>query len=129
MFQQDTGVGAAFVMQKWTNGPIVHLLNLALGGLLFFGPWVVDFGASEAASANAHASGGATGVLTVVALLAFYEWTKWVTLLLGLWIVASPWLLGFGNVKTAMELHEAVGIFVAVIAASELWALHPTSAA
>jgi hypothetical protein len=39
----------------------------------------------------------------------------------GLWILVSPWVLGFQTSTTAMTVHVVIGILVAVLAAIELW--------
>ncbi len=48
-----------------------------------------------ASAGNAWVSGVIIGTVAVVALTKFAEWEEWVTLLLGVWVVVSPWVLGF----------------------------------
>jgi hypothetical protein len=57
------------------------------------------------------------------ALLAFSEWEEWVSMIVGLWVLASPWLLGFQHAK-AMPVNVAVGLAIAFISALELWLIH-----
>jgi hypothetical protein len=56
----------------------------------------------------------------VAALAAFAEWEEWLNLVVGLWVLVSPWVLDFAN-TTAMWVHIVIGIIVAVVAAIEVW--------
>jgi uncharacterized membrane protein YqhA len=107
---------------EWKNERTCDVLNLILGAFLFFSPWIFDF-AAGAQTQNAMVSGIIIAVLSIAALAAFMEWEEWVNLVVGLWVLVSPWVLGFAN-TTAMAVHVIVGILVAVIAAVELWMMH-----
>lgn len=107
---------------EWRNERICDVLNLVLGAFLFFSPWIFGF-ASGAQTQNATISGIVIVILSVAALAAFATWEEWLNLIVGLWLVVSPWVLGFAN-TTAAYVAIAVGILVAVIAAVELWIMH-----
>jgi hypothetical protein len=64
---------------------------------------------------------------SAAALVAFAEWEEWATLVLGLWVVASPWLLGFQHTK-AMPINVVLGLAIAYLSALELWLIHYDSA-
>jgi hypothetical protein len=57
--------------------------------------------------------------MAVATLMAFAEWEEWGLLILGLWLAASPWVLGFHN-ATAMKINIGMGVCVAYVAALEL---------
>ena len=57
-----------------------------------------------------------------MALLAFAEWEEWVVLLAGLWIVLSPFVLGFQY--TAMRVSIGIGLAVSYLAVLDLWLIH-----
>ena len=59
------------------------------------------------------------------ALAAFAQWEEWLNLLLGLWVLVSPWVLGFQG-TTAATVHILVGILVAALAAIEMWLMQQT---
>src|ERR1700754_3237688 len=59
-------------------------------------------------------------VLAIAALAAFAVWEEWLNLIVGLWVLVSPWVLGFQG-TTARTVHVIVGILVAILAAIELW--------
>ncbi len=107
-------------MENWTNAKLCDVANLILGAFLFFSPWIFGFGAGHA-SQNAYVSGIVIAVLAIAALAAFAVWEEWLNLIVGLWTLVSPWVLGFYGDKTPMTVHVVVGILVAVLAAVELW--------
>jgi SPW repeat len=110
------------VAMEWKSERVCDVLNLILGALLFFSPWIFSF-ASGAQSQNAMISGIIIAVLSIAALAAFAEWEEWLNLVVGLWVLVSPWVLGFAD-TTAMWVHIVIGIVVAVVAAIELWMMH-----
>jgi hypothetical protein len=117
-------------MNQWTNAKLCDVANLILGAILFFSPWIFAFPAGSQ-SPNAFASGIVIVVLSIAALAAYAVWEEWVNLVVGIWVLISPWLLGF-QATTAMTVHVIIGILVAVLAAIELWLMHqnpPTQSA
>jgi hypothetical protein len=106
-------------MEKWTNAKLCDVANLILGAILFFSPWIFGFDAGRA-SENAHVAGIVIAVLAIAALAAFAIWEEWLNLIVGLWVMVSPWVLGFQGTK-AMTVSVVIGIAVAILAAIELW--------
>jgi len=109
-------------MSKRRREMILDVYNLALGTFLFVAPWLFSF-TSGVARAEDWTSSALVIVISGAALLAFAEWEEWANLILGLWLLASPWALGFGH-TAAMPVHVAVGFMIAFISALELWLLH-----
>jgi hypothetical protein len=107
------------VMENWTNAKWCDVANLILGAVLFFSPWIFGFDAGRA-SENAHIAGIVIVVLAIAALAAFAVWEEWLNLIVGLWTLVSPWVLGFQGTR-AMTVSVAIGIAVAILAAIELW--------
>src|SRR3977135_2657106 len=106
-------------MDNWSNAKLCDVANLILGAILFFSPWMFGFDAGNA-SQNAHIAGLVIAVLAVAALAAFAIWEEWLNLIVGLWTLVSPWILGFQG-TTAMTVHVIIGAAVAVLAAVQLW--------
>lgn len=104
---------------EWKNERVCDVLNLILGAFLVVSPWIFGF-ASGAPTQNAVISGLVIAVLSIAALSAFAQWEEWINLVAGLWVIVSPWVLGFAS-GAAMQVHVIVGLIVAVIAAIELW--------
>jgi len=109
-------------MIKRRRETILDIYNLALGSFLFLTPWLFSY-----VRASARADDWISSILIVAAaaaaVLAFAEWEEWATLVLGLWVLASPWLLGFAHAK-AMPLNVILGLAIAFMSALELWLIH-----
>ena len=107
-------------MDNWTNAKWCDVANLILGAFLFFSPWIFGFDAGKV-SQNAYIAGIVIAVLAIAALAAFAVWEEWLNLIVGLWVLVSPWVLGFHGTTRPMAVHVVAGIAVAVLAAIELW--------
>ena len=57
--------------------------------------------------------------MSAAAILAFREWEEWVSLLAGLWMIISPFLLGFAHTP-AMHVNIGIGCAVMFLAGLEL---------
>jgi hypothetical protein len=108
---------------SWSNTKLCDVANLILGAILFFSPWIFGF-ATGMASQNAYVCGIIIAVLSIAALAAFAVWEEWINLIVGLWVLVSPWALGFAATREAMQVHVVIGVLVAVLAAIELWIMH-----
>ena len=109
-------------MIKWRRDSILDIYNLALGGVLLISPWLLA--STHGPMGKEDLAGGVIIVaLALGGLLAFTEWEEWGLLVVGLWLVVSPWMFGFQS-HAAMKLTVAIGILVAYLAALELWLLH-----
>ncbi len=92
------------------------VLNCLLGIGLFFSPWALGFAGERFPAMNAHVIGAVIAVMALAAILAFHEWEEWVSVALGAWLIASPWVMGFSTVQTAMLTHVLIGIAAVVLA-------------
>jgi hypothetical protein len=111
---------------KWKESG-VDVINLILAVFLFLTPWIFGFVPGTAAAPNAWISGIIIGAMAVAALTSFAEWEEWVNLVLGLWVIASPWALGFATQSATKSAHVIVGLIVVVLAAIKLWMLREGS--
>jgi len=111
--------------QTWRQETIIDFIKLALAAFLILTPWIFGFTSAAVASGNAWISGAVIGLASIAAIVALAEWEEWVSLAFGLWVVISPWVLGFHTTAmSAMRADVAVGIAVALFAAAELWMMH-----
>ncbi len=101
----------------------INGLNLALAGVLFVSPWLFGFAEHQTASWNAWVSAALVALVAGIALAQFYPWEEWLNALVGLWVAASPWLLGFAGVATAMWTHLVIGLAVAALSGYGIWLL------
>ena len=107
-------------MENWSNAKLCDVANLILGVFLLFSPWIFAFEAGKM-SQNATIAGIVIAVLAIAALAAFAVWEEWLNLIVGLWTLISPWVLGFQGSATPTTIHVIVGALVAILAAVELW--------
>ncbi len=101
----------------------INGLNLALAGVLFVSPWLFGFAEHQTASWNAWVSAALVALVAGIALAQLYPWEEWLNALVGLWVAASPWLLGFAGVATAMWTDLVIGLAVAALSGYGIWLL------
>jgi len=80
---------------------------------LFLTPWIFGFVSDHCGGAERQVSGIVIGVVAIAALAKFAEWEEWINLVLGLWVLVSPWVLSFAAQTTARWAHLCVGLIVA----------------
>jgi hypothetical protein len=96
-------------------------VNLILGIWLFLSPWILGFRPEiPAQSWNFWIIGAAFFVFAVAALNMRTLWEEWVNLVLGIWLIVSPWVLRYSGTVTARDDAVIVGIIVGVLS---IWAL------
>lgn len=93
-----------------------HAVNFLLGVWLFLSPWILGYTATQAAAWNAYVLGIVIAVLGVAAVMQFQKWEAWLAALGGVWLVVSPWILGFAAIGAAMWNAVIVGLAVAILA-------------
>jgi len=96
------------------------ITNLAFGSILVATPWLLGFTGETWASLNAWFSGGVVVLLALLALVRAYNWEEWLSVIAGLWIAASPWLLWFDDVAPALWSHVIIGLCIVAFSAFEL---------
>jgi SPW repeat len=114
-------------MEEWCNLRLCDLVNLSLGVVLFFSPWLFDL-SGGAPWQTASIVGIIIAVLSIAALAAFAVWEEWLNLVAGLALILAPWLLSFQD-SQAMTIDVAIGVAVAAIAAVEVWLARAAKAA
>lgn len=83
------------------------VVNLVLGVWLIASPWILEFTAVDYALGNAYIIGAIVAVAAAAALVKFQEWEEWVNAVLGLWLIASPWLFEFAATTATAETQAA----------------------
>ncbi|HKJ94643.1 MAG TPA: SPW repeat protein [Gammaproteobacteria bacterium] len=89
-------------------------LMLLFGIWLFFSPWILGFSATTVALWNGLIIGAAVVVFSIAVLSAPHMWEEWVNLILGAWLVISPWILGFSGVSVAVSNFVILGLLVGI---------------
>jgi uncharacterized membrane protein HdeD (DUF308 family) len=108
-------------LQEW--------INLLIGAALFGSPWLLQYRDLSEAAWNAHLCGLIICAVAVMALLAYEEWEEWHGVVLGVWIMAAPWVLEFDPVVAAAGVHVLLGALLIASEAREIWVVRHTSRA
>lgn len=107
--------------QRWRKETIIDFIKLALAVFLILTPWVFGYTSANVASGNAWISGVVIGLTSIAAIINLAVWEEWVSLVTGLWVAISPWLLGYqATVTSAMRANAAIGIAIVLLVAVEL---------
>lgn len=95
-------------------------VNAVIGFALILSPLGLSYVDESLATTNAVVVGLALVAAALGAMLTPKAWEEWTEAILGLWMVISPWVLGFSTHMMAM--YAAVGCGVLVVLLS-LWTL------
>ena len=109
-------------MMKLRRETILDVYTLVLAAFLFVSPWLFAY-ARDFVRMDAWIAGGLLIAVSLAAIIAFAEWEEWAILAVGLWLLASPWILGFTH-TTAMHISIGIGCVVTYLAVLELWLIH-----
>jgi len=102
-------------MKHWQD-PV----NVVIGAWFVLSPWALGFAEHWAATASSVVVGIALAAAALGAIFVPRAWEEWLEAALGLWMVVSPWVLGFAAMQTAMLNAVIGGVVVLVLA---LWVL------
>lgn len=105
---------------RYRHPAAVTALFLVVAFWLIASPYVLGFAAVAAAWWNAVVGGVALLLLGLLRLSSreYFDKFRWTALLLGAWIVASPFVAGYSMVSTAMWNAVVVGAVVMIAAIS-----------
>lgn len=96
------------------------IVNLILGGWLFVSPWVLAAAPIHTVAWNAYLMGAIIVIAAIWALADFEPWEEWVNLVVGVWLLISPWVIGVAVSGALVWSCVVVGVVVALLA---LWTL------
>ena len=91
--------------------------SFVLGAWLALSPWALGYQADPNAMGGAVIAGLALMAVALGAMFAPRAWEEWALALIGLFAIASPWLLGFTDQPAVMRNTVLTGIAVVVLAA------------
>jgi NADH:ubiquinone oxidoreductase subunit 6 (subunit J) len=109
-------------MRKWRSESALDVYNVLAAAVLFASPWLFGL-TNETAELDFWLCGAAIVAISLLSMLAYANWEEWMNLVLGLWLIASPWVLGFAHLR-AMHLSVGVGAVVTFMALLELWLMY-----
>jgi len=109
-------------MKPWRRESALDLYNIVLAVILLVCPWLFTL-TNTTARIDLWASSLAVILISLAAIAAFAKWEEWTNLILGIWLIASPWILGFAHTR-AMHFSIGVGLAITFLAALELFLLY-----
>lgn len=95
-------------------------ISLTAGLWMVISPWVLGYQTQSTPMWNAVILGALIAAVAFTALFQVFAWQEWTNVLLGAWVIVSPWALGFSGLQVAMLNAVIVGVVVAGLA---IWAL------
>lgn len=95
-------------------------VNALVGVWLVISPWVLGFQSEMNVLANAVIVGLLLIAAALGAMFVPRAWEEWTEGALGLWLVVSPWAVGFAGMTNAKISAICSGVVVLVLA---LWVL------
>lgn len=95
-------------------------LTVLLGLWLIVSPVVFGFPAEAPQAMYAYGAGLAIAVLAAWDLVKTYMWAVVLNILIGIWVVVSPWVLGMAGFRDIVANAVIVGLAVIVLGMWEL---------
>lgn len=92
-------------------------LDIIAGLWLIVSPFFLAYGNLSRAMANDVILGIIIGILALVRFTGAYRegWISWVNVLLGIWVLISPWALGYADNSVVMRNNVILGIIVILL--------------
>ena len=107
-------------MSKWQERETVpDLYNLFLAAVLFLSPWLFRL-TNEPGKIDLWITGIIIGLVSLAAVITYRDWEEWLNVLMGAWLIVSPWLLGFPHTR-AMHISIGIGVVVVLLAFLDLF--------
>lgn len=104
-------------LQERETAPDVY--NLFLAAVLFISPWLFKLTNSQG-KIDLWITSAIIVVLSLAAIIVYRDWEEWINVLMGIWLIASPWLLGFPHTR-AMHLSIGFGAVIVLLALLDLF--------
>jgi SPW repeat len=95
--------------------------SMALGLVIVISPWLAQTPGTQVATVNAMTIGALVIFIGALELQFVRRWEEWCEFALGVWLVISPWVLGYSGLATLTAMHVILGVLVAALALLELW--------
>ena len=92
-------------LSKWRSESILDIYNLCFAAFLLVSPWIFAY-AQKNARIDILVSSAAVAVTAISAIIAYANWKEWLNVLLGTWLIVSPWVLGFAHTRPCTSALE-----------------------
>jgi SPW repeat len=97
------------------------LVNLFLGIWAIITPWLIGNHPAGGVVADYGIAGILIAFFACAALIAFRPWQEGVNIVLGAWLLVSPWVLGFRANASLMWSAVLIGVLVIICSALVLF--------
>jgi len=98
------------VPATWASG-----INVLAGIWLIISPWVLSFGGHPTAVWNSVILGILVLLFALGAMSSLFSGPSWWNVLFGIWLIISPWVLGFAELSAATTNAVVLGIIVLIL--------------
>lgn len=98
--------------------------NLVLVVWLVISPLVLNFAGNEDAAKTCYYAGGVIAVFAIAALWSFQNWEEWSNAVVGAWLMGSPWVMHFSDLKVATWNVLIVGLLILILSLWSAFASH-----
>lgn len=98
---------------------VPDIYNLFLATVLFISPWLFKLTNSQG-KIDLWITSAIIVMLSLAAIIAYRDWEEWINVVMGVWLIASPWLLGFPHTR-AMHLSIGFGVVIVLLALLDLF--------
>jgi hypothetical protein len=105
-------------------------INVLLGLWVIISPWIFGLSGNMSALWNSIIVGVVVAILAGIRFANASEnvWLSWVNLVLGVWVIATPWIYSLTTDMAAMTNYIIVGILIAALAIWSALASRPGQA-
>ena len=104
------------VHRNWEDG-----VGIGIGVLIVLSPWMANAADSQVVVMNTVIVGALVLSLAAMEIMAPGLSEEWSELACGLWLSASPFILGYADAGQLRSWHFVLGALVIALAALELW--------
>jgi len=96
-------------------------VSMLIGVLIGFSPWLADQQGDQAVIWNAILVGALVLVLAQLEYVSLQRWQEIGATILGLWLIASPFIFGYAEAGPLRHWHYVLGAVTVLLAAWALW--------
>lgn len=97
------------------------LISMLIGVLIMISPWMANAVDSQFVVMNAIIVGALVLSLAQMEMIVLRASEEWFELACGLWLTASPFVLGYASSGELRYWHFVLGTLVVLLAVMELW--------
>ena len=94
---------------------------MLIGVLIGFSPWLAEQQTDQVVLWNAVLVGALVLVLAQLEYVSLQRWEEIGEIILGLWLIASPFTFGYAEAGSLQYWHFVLGAIIVLLATWELW--------